>query len=105
MSDLPAWTDHARERARQRFPGVDLLHAYAHARRAGRKTKARIRDNCPVSARRWMAQGFKGRYFLIGPERIVFVMQAPNTIVTVFRLEDRPNQESDHAPHATPTTT
>lgn len=60
---------------------------YASSRPAGRKTRAKIAAACKVSARQWMRGGFKGRYFMITRDRVVFVMQAPETVVTVFKLE------------------
>lgn len=84
------WTEHALERAQERFPGADMLVLYARARRAGKKTKRRIKASCPVSARKWMSSGFVGRYYLVTRDGIVFVMQAPETVVTVFDMNEPP---------------
>lgn len=78
-------TRHAAARWAERFPDLHLGDAYARARRGvGRKTRAKLRAACPAHVE--YTQGFKGRYFLITHDRIVFVMTPPETIVTVFRL-------------------
>ncbi len=82
----PQWTDHAALRGRQRFPDVDLVAAYQSARPAGRATKRQIRIQCPRAALRWM-RGWRGRYFLVTKDRIVFVVKPPGVVITVFRLE------------------
>jgi hypothetical protein len=84
---VPEFTPHARERVAERFPDIDIENAYAISGRAGKKTKRKIKDSCPVSARKWMSEGFKGRYYRITKDKIVFVVQPPETVVTVFRLE------------------
>lgn len=84
---MPMYTDHALERIAERFAGVDIDSEYARARRVGRKTRQKIKASCPVSAKTWMRGGFKGRYYLLSRSKIVFVVHAPETVVTVFRLE------------------
>lgn len=83
---MPKWSDHALERWQERFPNTDRDFAYANARRVGRKVKAKIKRSCPVESRRWMSHGFMGRYFLINRDGIVFVMAAPETVITVLYL-------------------
>ncbi|MDP2232946.1 MAG: hypothetical protein Q8K89_04865 [Actinomycetota bacterium] len=85
---METWTTHALQRADQRFPNLDLVAALRCARPAGPRTKARIRENCPKSARRWM-RGFRGRYYLISGE-VVFVMER-GVVITVFRLRHQPS--------------
>ena len=80
------WTPHAEQRARERFPDVDLENLYPRARRAGKKLKQKIRAACPTASKKYM-RGFNGRYVMVTACRVVFVMQAPETVVTVFRLE------------------
>lgn len=80
--------DHARQRWAERFPGVDLENEYARARRVGKKIRKRIAAACPVAYPQWHKGGFKGRYLLITRTRIVFVMAAPEIMVTCFPLED-----------------
>jgi len=85
MVDGLVWSDHALQRARERFPDIDLENLYPGARRAGKKLKRKIKAACPVSAEKYM-RGFNGRYVMVTRCQIVFVMQAPETVVTVFRL-------------------
>jgi len=84
-------TPHAQARWEERFPGEELAAAYAQAQRGrvGRKTRAKLRKACPGNLQ-YMTSGFAGRYYLMTPTNIVFVMQPPETIITVFRLEDQP---------------
>jgi hypothetical protein len=87
------YTPHALERIAERFPDVDIENAYARAGRVGKKTKRKIKDSCPVSARVWMTGCFKGRYYRITKDKIVFVIEPPEKIVTVFRLEQNRGDE------------
>lgn len=80
---METWTKNALHRADQRFPGFDLVAALRCAKPASPRTKARIRQSCPKSARRWM-RGYCGRYYLVSGE-VVFVMER-RVVVTVFRL-------------------
>lgn len=84
---VPAFTQHALERIAERFADIDIENAYANSGRVGRKTRQKIKASCPVSARKWMSGGFKGRYYRITKDKIVFVVQPPETVVTVFRLD------------------
>lgn len=82
---MPVWSDHALARWAERFPNSDPEFEFARAKRVGRKTKAAIKAHCPGNAH-WMQGGFKGRYFLMTKDRLVFVLHAPDTVVTVFTL-------------------
>lgn len=84
----PLWTDHAKRRSAERFPGVNIESIYASAKPLPRrgKMRARIKRACPVNAKKWMSHGFAGRYFKIAENRIVFVIQAPETVLTVFEI-------------------
>jgi hypothetical protein len=82
----PTFTPHALERIAQRFAGVDISNAYACSKRTGKKTKKKISESCPVASRVWMRHGFKGRYYRITKDKIVFVVAPPEVILTVFRL-------------------
>jgi hypothetical protein len=80
-------SDHARTRWAERFPERDIENEYAQAKqRVGKKTKRRIEASNPVAYPQWHKGGFKGRYFCMTRSRIVFVMAAPEIIVTVFQL-------------------
>lgn len=90
-------TPHALERWNKRFPGesLELTYAQAQGRRVGRKTRDKLRRACPGNLQ-YMRGSFAGRYYLMTPTNIVFVMQPPETIITVFRLADEPGaQEKD----------
>lgn len=82
-------TPHARKRWAERVPaGVDLLNEYLSARLVGKKRKKKIAAACPVSAEKYMQNGFAGRYFMESRRsNIIFVMQAPETVITVFCLD------------------
>ncbi len=80
------WSEHAKQRAEERFSGVNLDIELLAAKRLGKKARRTVRRLCPVSAAKWMSSGFVGRYCLKAKSGIVFVMQAPNTVVTVFKI-------------------
>lgn len=84
------WSEHALERAKERFPDISIerLEAMAkYSRLATKKTKSKLKALCPESAKTWMVGGYQGRYFKCTKEGIVFVIHAPETIVTLFRIE------------------
>jgi hypothetical protein len=79
-------TTHAQQRWTERFPDEDLSLTYARAKqRVGRKTRQAIRAACPAHEG-VMRGGFKGIYYQMTPDRIVFVMTPPEVVITVFRL-------------------
>jgi hypothetical protein len=80
-------TAHARQRWAERFPGEDFILAYARARnrRVGKKTRKAIREACPAHES-LMTGSFKGVYYQMTPDRIVFVVTPPELVITVFRL-------------------
>jgi len=86
----PQWTADAIRRASERFPDIDMDALYREARLvpAHGKTRKRIKACCPTNARKWMENGYAGRYYKIALGHIVFVLAAPETIITVFRLPD-----------------
>jgi hypothetical protein len=82
------WTAHARQRAAERFPEAcleELEEAYLRSKRPGKNLRKQIRKLCPVANRLHMAGQFKGRYWRVA-KKIVFVVQTPDTIVTIFPL-------------------
>lgn len=85
----PTWVAHALERAQQRFPGVDLNDLYRRARRVTRRQRKQLLADCPVAAEQWMRGYFRGRYWRITRCGVVFVVQAPETIITVFHIDKR----------------
>ncbi|MFL9611044.1 hypothetical protein ACKF11_13235 [Methylobacillus sp. Pita2] len=94
----PKWTKNARQKAQERFPGVDLDSKYVLAKRVGQHSKFRkqIKLLCPGPYARWMADGFAGRYYKVTRERIVFVVEQPETILTVFQMPDpSPGKKSE----------
>lgn len=80
------WTPHACQRWAERFAGIDWQQELSSAKRIGKKLRRRIRIQCPVNAQRWMQGGFAGRYYLLGRSNVVFVIGAPDTVLTVFHL-------------------
>jgi len=53
--------------------------------RCGKKTIARIRRMCP-GHREVTGRSFKGFYYRVSKNRVVFVVTPPTTIITVFEL-------------------
>ena len=81
-----SWSPHACDRWAERFAGIDWQQELSSAKRIGKKQRRRIRIQCPVNAARWMQGGFAGRYYLLGRSNVVFVIAAPDTVLTVFHL-------------------
>lgn len=89
------WSGHASKRAAERFPEVtqEEIHAlYGRARRAGKKTRRKIKAACPAQGQ-WMDHGYQGRYIMVHLRSgIVYVMAAVGTctpiLITVFPLPD-----------------
>ncbi|MFJ3047025.1 hypothetical protein ACIPEN_14435 [Herbaspirillum chlorophenolicum] len=80
-------TSHAAVRWDERFPGKSLADTFASAKcRVGKKTKAKIRASC-LAHDDFMRGSFKGIYYQMTPDHIVFVIQPPEKIITVFKLE------------------
>lgn len=85
-------TRHARARWIERFPTLDPQVEWQQAGRVGRRLRARIRSQCPAHAH--LASGlFKGFYYRLSRAGVVFVVAAPDTIVTVFRLDRSPAKQ------------
>lgn len=82
--DMPSVTKHAADRWDERFPGENMLIAFASARRVGKKVRAKIKVECPKHAPQMRRDA--PVYYVMTDDRIVFVVAAPETIVTVFRL-------------------
>ena len=84
------WSNHALDRWRERFPGIDKDGDFASAARVGKKTKKKIKLISPKSSDKYL-RDFKGRYALISRSKIVYIIGANNesgvyTIITVFHL-------------------
>lgn len=60
------------------------MKLFFSARRPTKKERAWIKGTCPGSGK-YMSRSFAGRYFLVARDA-VFVMQPPETVVTVLRL-------------------
>lgn len=83
---MPTYSRHAMERILERFADVDVDNEYATARRVGKRTKQKIKSQCPVEHARWMHGMFKGRYYMISRKKVVFVMAPVEVVITVFPL-------------------
>jgi len=81
-------TVHAHERWKERIPSnVNMLDEYRYAVAVTPKRKKMIAKNCPKQAAKYMGEQFAGRYFLESRRsNIIFVMQHPNIMITVFCL-------------------
>lgn len=80
-------TSHAKERAAERFPGEDIQLLYCNAKRIGKgKRFKKLKEKCPHASEKYMKKQYAGRYVLITPCNAVFIMEPPETVITVFRL-------------------
>lgn len=87
------WTRHARKRAEERFPGVDLAAAYRapSTRRPSKALRRRIARQCPDLRKGFGPRAHDDRYLLVTRELIVFVMAPEDVVVTVFQLRQHPD--------------
>lgn len=81
--DLPTVTAHAQARWHERFPGRSLYDSWLRATRIGKRTKKKLAKKCPKSME---STKYNGYYYRKGPNNEIFVVTAPETIVTVFPL-------------------
>lgn len=83
-------TAHAKQRIAERFAGEDIQHLWCNARRIGKgKLFKKIQSLCPRAAERYRRRQPVGRYILMTPCNTVFVVQPPETVITVFRLAEQ----------------
>jgi len=80
-------TLHAKQRWDERVPdGIDMLEEYKWAIAVTPKRRRIIAQRCPLNARKYM-HDFAGRYYLESRRtNVVFVMQQPAIMITVFCL-------------------
>lgn len=76
-------TDHAQQRWRERFPHLDPVHEWNYSVHSGRKSRKRIAELCR-SHRSCSSGVFKGFYYRISRNNVVFVCVPGEKIVTVF---------------------
>jgi len=93
---MPQWTAHANQRWTERFPDIDKEEAYLNSSVAGKKTKSKIKLACAQNARLYMSGTFAGRYFRVAYNNIIFVVQAPELIITVFPLKSNLNMSTSN---------
>jgi hypothetical protein len=79
-------TRHARERWAERFGHLIPEEEWVRARRVGKKTKRKIAMACK-NHRHLMEGGYKGFYYRITREGLVFVVATPELVITVFKLK------------------
>lgn len=86
--DVPAvWTRHALERSQERFPDLsfdDLLAEYERARKLPRKLRRALRERSPLFRRTMATRMLTGPHYALASRRVVFIIEAPATIVTVY---------------------
>lgn len=75
---------HAQMRWRERFPELDMQAEFAAAKRPGKNQRRKIREQLPRRSKQ--VRAFHGRYYLVSPHDVVFVVAPPEVIVTVFPL-------------------
>ena len=76
-------TNHANEKWKERFPGIDIEAEWKIAKPCPRKVKSFLRKTCPEH-KQFMQATFKGRY-LLATDRVVFVVTPPEVVITVLR--------------------
>ena len=76
-------TNHAKARWSERFPKLDIEITYLQTRSVGRGTRKKVKKSCPEHIDLCNIK-FKSRYLLMTRQGIVFVMQPPETVVTVL---------------------
>lgn len=87
MDSMPPLSRHALKRWNERCADLNPEQEWYRVRRAGKKTKQRIRDACPAHAKYMTGRTYRGFWYGISPNRIVFVIKGGNEkVVTVFRL-------------------
>lgn len=84
------FTEFAIAKCIERFPGQDMHALYLTARlltAKKSKLRSRIKARSSIDAKNWMSHGYQGRYYKCTSAGVVFVMAAPETVITVFKLE------------------
>lgn len=86
----PVWNERALRVAKERFPQYDLESEYYAARLLPKKgpMKTRVKDACSKHDKKWIEEGFQGRYYKVSPKRLVFVVCAPELIIHVLSLTE-----------------
>lgn len=84
------WTEHAKTRAAERFADRSLCELeglYLRAKRIGKGTRKKLRANNPIAWPQFIDGPFKGRFARMTRCGIVFIVAAPETIVTIFHRD------------------
>ena len=86
----PAFTEHARLRFAERFPELVLAEEWAtakHGRGLGKKLFKFVRKGCPTAGPRYMSsREFKGIYYKVSKNKVIFVVRPPMEIITVLQV-------------------
>lgn len=85
MMDMPEVNQHALNRWAERCDGLSLAAEWVTVRRCGRKTKQKVMRSCPAHAH--LMRGYQGFWYGISRNRVIFVVDQNQRVVTVFRLE------------------
>jgi hypothetical protein len=92
-------TEHAQRRWTERFAHLDLAQEFARARRLSKRQRKLLRAQIPWRERDICGQGgFCGRYYLVSPNQVVFVVAPHEEVVTVFRLTGSPFWQCTESP-------
>lgn len=83
--DLPEFSQHATARWNERCSGLHFPSEWATVRRCGRKIKRKIMLRCPAHAH--LMRNFLGFWYGISRNRVIFVVDRNQQVVTVFMLE------------------
>lgn len=93
-------TSHAKKRWKERCQGLDPDNEWGGAKRVGRARRKKIMAACQKHAE-LMRGGFKGVYYTISRNEVVFVVVPPEKVITVFRYQRllQPIAEVGHEPY------
>lgn len=97
MQTRVIWTNHANERFLERFPSLNKDEEWSQASfsRIGKRTRAKIRKICAGHSH-LVGSDFRGFYYKISKNNILFVVTPPYVIVTVMPLEEKQNTKQTH---------
>ena len=80
-------TVHAKQRWQERCRQFDLDQEWQTACRPGKALWKKLKASC--IRYRNLTREYSGQYFLVSRNRVVFVCEQPEKVITVFRLTDQ----------------
>lgn len=94
------WSRHSLIRMATRFKDQNIMKLINSSVVANKRIKRKIKESCPISGKKYMKQGFSGRYYMYNRKHsIVFVVGAPNEVITVFHLDNKEEEMTKEVSH------